>query len=232
MENLMGLAEGLQDAVEGADGALFEAAVEVFLQPAMAMAAEQAAPLCVEGMKEKYPQVAALPESLTEECAREGLDAAVGHLQDILDYCKEMIDNPIDGFRAVGTLLLRAIYAGVEAMCAYISALISGVCGCCPCCALDYQDVADAIFDGLVEPVKDMLRDKISESGFNFPFIELLPYDFNRYDEIPERRRSMPPEQMEMEDGPPPEEPPGEEEPPPEDEEPPPEEEEPPADTE
>mmetsp|Transcript_127328 Transcript_127328/g.396308 ORF Transcript_127328/g.396308 Transcript_127328/m.396308 type:complete len:246 (-) Transcript_127328:9-746(-) len=191
---LDGVADAIEGGIGGALGSVFLPILDGAAESALQWLGPEAGRVAVEKMTEKYPVLEKV-ENARETAINAAAQAVMSFHDDIMDFAKDALSDPIGAFKKVGVLLLRACK---EAAKMAVNALIEFVQGMCCCACLiemfgDLQAIIEQAYEVIVEAMKTFVNDQLSSRGVPSVLLSQINWDFSPDDDIgePPARRGM-----------------------------------------
>lgn len=171
-------------------GMTLQPMLEATIEPTLMFLAPKVGEMAAQKMIDKYSQLAEVP-NLVQEACNAATNAMMEYLQELIEYCQDVLDDVSEGFHHVLCDLMRAIRAGVAAAVEAIMNLMPGCLGMCMCVAgmfFDNTDVIMEITDAMLEVLKDYLKGELQKRNIPPQLADMLPWNASPDDEIPPPR--------------------------------------------
>lgn len=183
----MDMAGDMANAAGNVMGMTLQPMLEACIEPCLMTMAPKVGEMAAQKMIEKYSQLAEVP-GLVQEASNAATNAMMGFLQEIIEYCGDVLDDIGEGFHHVLTDLMRAIRAGVQAAVEAIMNLFPGCVGMCMCVAsmfFDNTDLINEVTDACIEVLKDFLKGELQKRNIPPQLADMLPWNASPDDDIP-----------------------------------------------
>mmetsp|Transcript_64455 Transcript_64455/g.171935 ORF Transcript_64455/g.171935 Transcript_64455/m.171935 type:complete len:219 (-) Transcript_64455:118-774(-) len=184
----------LGDAIEAGLGGVFLPVLDEAAENALQWLGPEAGRVASEQMIEKFPALKKA-ESVTETAARAASDAVMSFHDDIMDFAQDALTNPLQAWKEVGVMMLRACR---EAAKMAVEAVFDNIPGCCCLgwllnAAGNLAEIIQSVFEVIVDALKNFIHDQLSAKGVPDILLNQINWDFSEDDDIgePPKRRGV-----------------------------------------